>query len=47
MDDQEAQQALVAIALAVQHQSLLGQLQLTGAVGERERGWLKVDRKAE
>lgn len=28
-------------------QALLGQLELTGAVGERERGWLKVDRKAE
>lgn len=28
-------------------QALLGQLELTGAVGERERGWLKVERKAE
>jgi len=28
-------------------QALLGQLELTGAVGERERGWVKVEPKLE
>ena len=28
-------------------QALLGQLELTGEVGERERGWVKVERTAE